>query len=325
MEESLNCTNQTHKLMKTFKRRFFSGALNHCYQNTVNGFLLFYNVTDYLVYFTIFCTCAVKHDVHVLSMCQMPDHTHSGVQCVEKEQLSLFYQDVTSLYSRSDAIQCNREGSLFNRPFGSAPKKDRKKAKSILIYIGNNPVERELCGAAIEYRWNYLAYANSDHPFSEKLIVRRASWPMRKALRVVKSHHNRNKPLSYKLLHNLFSSLSRKEGLQLIDYIVTTYSVIDYKYTAKLFGGFDNMTVAMASTTGSDYDIAEVFTGKTDECYEKITRWLFSRLNIEDSHKIFSYSLSARTALMNETIRILKVNPKQAGKYFRIPIKEKKP
>ena len=36
------------------RRRFTEGAAHHIYQRTVGGFNLFYDIEDYLVYFTIF-------------------------------------------------------------------------------------------------------------------------------------------------------------------------------------------------------------------------------------------------------------------------------
>ena len=36
------------------RRKFVSGEVNHVYQRTRNGFNIFYDLEDYLVYFTIF-------------------------------------------------------------------------------------------------------------------------------------------------------------------------------------------------------------------------------------------------------------------------------
>lgn len=161
--------------MKNSERKFSRGALNHCYQNTVDGFLLFYSKSDYLVYFTTFCSTARRYALKVLSLCQMPDHIHAGIVLNERQDLISFFQEVSAKYAKADSSTCNRAGPLFNKRFGSAPKKDLKSVRTTLIYIGNNPVERKLCGKAPEYQWNYLSYAYSDHPFSEKLVIRKSS------------------------------------------------------------------------------------------------------------------------------------------------------
>ena len=71
------------------------GILTHCYQNTVDGFLLFYSISDYLVYFTIFCIYAVREGIRVLSLCQMPDHVHFGITAEASRDLSSFVRDVS--------------------------------------------------------------------------------------------------------------------------------------------------------------------------------------------------------------------------------------
>ena len=306
--------------MKT--RRFLSGILTQCYQNTVNGFLLFYSISDHLVYFTNFCVYALKYGIRVLSLCQMPDHIHCGIMASSAEDLSAFIRDVSVAYAKSDAIQCHRTGSLFNRSFGSAPKQGSKKGRTNLIYIGNNPVERQLCSKVLDYRWNYLAYGRSDHPFSEKLVVRDATWALKKALKEIRDEHRRRQPLSYPLLQRLFRDLGQKERFQLIDYIITTYSVIDYDYASRFFDGFDQMIKAMEFNTGSEYDINEVFVGRSDACYAQISKWLMGRLNLNDIHDIFSLPISERTDLLMEMNREMGVSLRQLAKYLRLEIKD---
>ena len=229
-------------------------------------------------------------------------------------------RDVLSVYSKSDAIVCNRKGELFNIHFGSAPKKDSKAVRTNIIYIGNNPVERKLCMNAAEYRWNYLAYAVSTHPFSEKLVIRKASWAMKKAVKEVKDEHRRGKPLTYALLQRLFGTLGQKEKNQLVDYIITTYSVIDYDYASRFFGGYDNMIKAMGYTTGKEHDIQEIIVGKSDVCYQKITKKLMDELHLKDIHEIFSMSESRRTDLLFEIQAETKIDIRQLAKYFRLKI-----
>lgn len=104
---------------------------------------MFYSISDYLVFFTIFCTAARHWDVVVVKLCLMPDHIH-------------------------------------------------------------NSVERHLCTKTEEYRWDFVAYAVTNHPFSDPLVVRRASYAMKKALSVVKARYAEGKYLKYKLIQNLF-------------------------------------------------------------------------------------------------------------------------
>ena len=199
--------------MKLKTRRCQGGILNHCYQNTVNGNVLFYTVSDYLVCFTTLCVTARRYGIRILTLCLMPDHVHQGLIAGCSPELSSYFRDFTTSCSKSHNAVFNEKGQLFNRPFGSALKYGAKKSRTLLAYIGNNPVERRLCIKAEQYRWNFLAYAKSRNPFSEKLVVRRASYKMKLALKEIKGQFHLSKPLSYNLLQRLFKDLDEKEEI----------------------------------------------------------------------------------------------------------------
>ena len=58
------------------RRRFAEGELHHIYQRTVKRFNIFYDLEDYLVYFTIFAIAARQYHVTVSGLCLMFDHIH---------------------------------------------------------------------------------------------------------------------------------------------------------------------------------------------------------------------------------------------------------
>lgn len=148
---------------------------------------------------------------------------------------------------------------------------------------------------------------------------------MRKAINEVRAECTRKKPLSYRQLQRLFESLDQKEKLQLVDYIITKYSVLDYKAAAKCFGGTENMLKSMEYNTGSEYEVQEQFTGKSDICYSRISYWLINRMHIEDVHRVFFLSLEERTELLFQAYRELGINLKQLSKFFRIRIQTENP
>lgn len=232
-------------------------------------------------------------------------------------------RDLSMWYAKyGQDFQC-RSGELFSRHYGSAVKVGDKKARTTLIYIGNNPVERRLVIRAELYKWNYLAYAISDHPFSEPLVIRKASIAMKKAISEVKGMHNVSKPLSYALLKRLFSKLSKTEKLQLIDYIITTYSVIDYDSAICFFDHYEDMIGAMHYNTGSEYDINEEFTGRSDMCYSDIASWLRSNLKLNDIHDVFRLSEESRADLLFEIHKGTGADPIQIAKFLRLNIIKK--
>lgn len=307
--------------MKSRKRTFQKGILNHCYQRTVDKSVLFYNVSDYLVYFTLYCTTARKYDVQVLSLCQMPDHLHQSVRAKRLDVLSAFVGEVTRTFSKVHNETCHRKGALFESPYGSAPKNGDKKARTNLIYVGNNPVERRICSQAEDYRWNYLAYAASAHPFSEPLIVRQASSALQKALREVKRMRTDGKPLAYAQLQRLFQPLDRKEKQQLTDYIIGLYNVIDYDEAIRFFGSYEDMLLAMHSNTGSEYDLNESFIGKDDTYYYQMSRIVSEKLPVTDVHDVLALSPEEKFEVFQLLRRETFALGEQIAAFLRMPVK----
>ena len=81
-------------------RRFKGGIVNHIYQRTQNRFNIFYDVADYLVYFTIFCTFSRQTDITVWGLCLMIDHIHGLIQADNLKTLSEFISRTTSVFVR---------------------------------------------------------------------------------------------------------------------------------------------------------------------------------------------------------------------------------
>ena len=305
--------------MKNSSRPFVPGIINHCYQNTINGALLFYSVSDFLVMFTLVCVASKRYDVKVLAVCFMPDHIHGSYVAVSKRELSAFVGYYSSEYVKMFNDYYGRSGPLFNRPFGSVPKIGDKKGRTNLIYVDNNPVERRLSKDAVLYRWNFLAYGQSKHPFSEPIKRRTASSALKKAMEIVDLQSSRGHPLTFALLGKWFSRLSKKESLQLVDYIITTYSVIDYDAAARFFGGFDNMLLAIRSTTGSEYDLNEPFEGRNDSYYAMMSAWLLKTGRFKDVHKVITLPLNEKLNLFRELQYVTNATPGQVAKYLHLP------
>ena len=274
--------------MKSRKRAFQSNIIIHCYQRSADGGVLFYSYSDYLVWFTHLCIAAKRYKVTILAACPMPDHVHLSVSASSRKRLADFEQRWTGDFAREHNKVCHRNGPVFASPFGSSLKKTDKSARSNIIYVGNNPVERRLAEKAEDYRWTFLAYYNSPHPFSKPLIIRDSRWPLRKAVKEVKAQFKAGKPLSYALLKRLFKPLTNDECQQFTDFIINTYNVIDYEAAIRFFGSYEDMLMAMHSTTGSEYDLNEVFIGKSDLHFKKMTSIVMRELKPDDIHDILA-------------------------------------
>ena len=300
------------------KRIVYSDTLNHCYQRAADKVVLFYSVSDFLSFFTMFCIQAARRKVCILALCLMYDHFHTSAKAKSPAELSSLMNQTTSIYSRQNNNLCHRKGQLFQYHFGSAPKKTEKAIRTNIVYVGNNSVERKITKKAEEYRWNFLAYAKSDHPFSEPLVIRRASWPMKNAVSEVKAFHGRGQHLTYQTLQRLFAPLSHAEKEQLVDFIISTYNVIDYDAAIRYFGSYENMLEAMHVTTGSEYDIKEHFTGWTDECYPTLVKLVLRKTGLTDIHEMFALNESRRRQLMEYLKGRTDATDRQLEKFLRI-------
>ena len=249
---------------------------------------MFYSVTDHLVYFTSYCVHAVKNGIRVLALCQMPDHIHDSLIIRDVGQLAAFKREHNAFFANAQNEVFGVKGNLFEHPFGSAVKAGAKKARTNLIYVGNNPVERRLVQNAEEYRWNYVAYADSKNPFSDKLVLRYSSWSMRNAVKEVRNQRKNCLPMTYRMLFRLFKTLNNNEKQQLIDYIVSIYNVIDYNLALEFFdGSYEHFITALHSTTGSEYDLNEVFVGRSDACYNHFSSIILKEYGLTDIHMLF--------------------------------------
>ena len=306
--------------MNHSKRRIVRDVLHHCYQRTVGHVLIFYCVSDFLVFFTVLSVVASKHKVRLLSLCLMADHIHLSIIEEGKGELTAFVRDYSARFSRLHNQVCHCSGPLFEPQFGCAPKMGDKHARTNLIYVGNNAPERRLCKNAEEYRWNFLAYAVSNHPFSDKYVARKASYALNNARKVVLSRYERGLPLSYELLKNLFYPLCRKEKDQLVDIIVSTYNMLDYPSAIRFFDSYDAMLTAMHASTGSEYDLNEIFIGKSDAYYAKMSAYVVGELGFQDVHDVLALSVDEKFLIFQHLLRMTDALPEQIAAFLRMPL-----
>ena len=309
--------------MKSRKRPFKKDILNHCYQRSADGGVIFYSQLDHLVWFTSICVAARKYDVQILAMCPMPDHVHRSARAASARDLSGFM----GKYSHDFALEynriCRKSGPVFQHPFGSAPKYGAKKGRANLIYIGNNLVERQLARYAEEARWSLVAYAVSDHPFSEPLVPRTARRPMQRAVKEVLSCRKEDIPLRYRQLQRIFTPLTAVEKQQLTDFIISRYNAIDYPAALEFFdGNYEQFLLALHSNTGSEYDLNEVFLGKTDKPYAQMTKILLKEKGFKDIHEFLTLDNPEKYELFLLLRKHTNAMAKQIARYLHLPIKE---
>lgn len=197
----------------------------------------------------------------------MFNHTHDLVSCRSKKLFSLCEGSTASIFAKLYNSDKGIKGPLIDPPYGSAPKRMDKDIRSSANYIANNAPEKKLCLKAVDYRWNYLAYSISDHPFSEPFVSNEASQRLRSVVRTVRQKSKENKYLEYGFVRSLRKKLSEKEWQQFLDIAIKEYLFIDFDACAKYFGSIQNMITAPDSNTGNEHDIKEEYGSKSHVPY----------------------------------------------------------
>lgn len=305
----------------SMKRAFQRGIIIHCYQRSADGGLLFYSYSDYLVWFSIVCLAARRHRITLLAACPMPDHIHLSLTALSSGELSAFMRDMNREYAVQFRSVCKITGPIFSSPFGSAPKYGAKKGRTNLIYVWNNPVERQLVSRAEDYRWNFLAFAATTHPFSQTLIVRRARKAVKEAVKEIKGLFENGRCLNHAQLRRIFSRLSPQESQQITDFIISTYNIIDYSEAIKYFDSYQDLLIAVHANTGSEHDLNEVFIGKSDKHYQRMAACIMREVQPKDIHDILSWPVDQKHELFLLLRRCTSAPGSQIAKFLRLPMR----
>lgn len=314
----LNLLSDNDLSAMVMKRKILAGEVVHTYQRTVSGFNIFYEVEDYLIFYTIFSVLSKRYGVIVYGLCLMIDHVHSLVSVQSLKHLSTFMNEVAKFFVSEYNKEHHRSGPLFCKSYGSALKLGMKLIRTAISYLYNNPVERKLFRYAQEYRWNFLAYGRSPNPFSEPLVIRNASRQLRRCLQEVDGTHVRHRPLSYAQMKRMFYKLDKKEKAQLVDYIIMRYSVIRYDLlTTVYYDGYENMLLAINSNAGSEYEIKEDKWMRSDAEYRKLYKYVHDK-NYDSSGDVISASVEIKMELLKGMLVETGVPRFQICKYLHL-------
>lgn len=249
-------------------------ALQHIYQRAIDRGVIFYTDEDRIVYYSLAAVNSKRYRITITAASLMFTHTHQSIHAPSLESLRRYVHGINTSFSRLYNYRYSRKGRLFEKPFGCSRKVSIKEQKSCLIYVYNNHVEKNLCKKSIQERWSFLAYAVSNHPFSDELDFNKTSKTLQKAIRLVDRRIKRQKGIEYADLDRILPFLGEGEYEQFIDYIVSQYAWIDFKAAASLFGSIDSMILAIDSTTGGEYDIKEEYSSLADTPYLELAEFM---------------------------------------------------
>jgi REP element-mobilizing transposase RayT len=290
----------------------------HLYQNTVNGYLLFYTRSDFLVFYSLLSTLVGKHGIHLMALCLMPDHLHALLDADDMSSLSEFVREYSSRFARCQNKWLGRKGPLFNPRFGVAMKLGHKAIRTSISYLYNNPVEKKICEMAEDYRWSFLPCAGGLHPFSAPLVIRRSSPALRRAVREIRTERRACHPLSYSLLDRLFRTLNPQETEQLTDWVITLYSFIDHEDMLSYYGCYEAALAAMNANTGSEYEIKEDWDVRSDAPYVTIERLLLQETGFAAVEEVLRLPEGRRRNLLARVLRRNVAPRRLVEKYLRL-------
>ena len=239
-------------------RVYREGYPHHTFTRGIDGNVIFYSTADCLYFTTLYCCLARRYGISPMAFSIMPNHVHSNERAPGKRQFLLFHSRLNSEFSHGYNEAHGRAGALLDPEFGYAAKTVGKRIRDNLCYIANNATVGKLCDDILKYRWNLLAYRESDHPFSEKIVLRRSSRALQRAVRLVRYFRDGDVPMTYVRQEVVMKGLNAGERQQLTDFIIVQYNCLDYRAMESFYqGSFTQACLSFRANSGSEYDIPE--------------------------------------------------------------------
>lgn len=304
--------------MRTYLHKKFVPGIQHLYMRSDDWGVIFYDDIDRLVYYTEECAAKRRCGVTVLAASYMFNHIHNSIRVRSASMLSDFAWGAMSPFARAFNYRRKRSGEVFHREFGWSSKTNSKKIRNNICYVVNNHVEKKLCSRAMESRWDFLAYATSEHPFSKEIV--NPSPDLKHAMRFIRKKSSKNQPLKYPFLLGARAKLNEEEWEQLIDYIIVTYKLVDFEESVKYFKGLDEMITAPDITTGSEFDVGEDFSNEPDTPYLELFDYWSSHFQ---DKSVYELSLDNRIQVANEMYFQTSASKNQIRKFLHIPAPQK--
>lgn len=289
--------------MAITRKVYRSGYVHICQKSADNG-IIFNVVEDFLVLFTILSVKAAVFGVVIFAIAIMFNHFHIGAIVKSAPMLSAYMNSSTSVFAKLFNKQYGLDGQLFKKPFKSVPKYNEKKIRENLFYIWNNPIEKKAARSAEEYRWNFFKYMESNHPFSEPIDFSNSSEDLLLMMRTVKNKLSSGQYLDYSFFDETYNSLSKPERLQLIDFIIITYSTIDKEAILEKYGDYQSLKQAVNTIGGTEYDMVD---DDDDEDYRHYLQMIgiVRREGIDINHTRFTKNYFAEKGELLVRLRYL--------------------
>lgn len=239
------------------ERNFKENVPQHVYVRGKGGGIIFYCLEDCIYFITLYFCVSQKHGIHTFAFSLMPNHVHSQQMVRDRATFTAFNRELLGRFAKTYNRQHGRNGPLFDKPYGSAPKPVGKMIKSNISYICNNGAEGRLSRGVLDYRWNLVAYCRESNPFSAHVPGRRSSRKFLRAKKLAMYYRERLKPLDYKNQEVVYRGLDTEEKKRIVDLILSEYNFLDQAGMKLSFGSLEKALLAMEANCGSEHDIKE--------------------------------------------------------------------
>lgn len=268
------------------KRKIYKSGFLHICQKTADNGILFYNVADILVFYTVISVKSIAFQVDIYAIDFMFNHLHIGCLCRIAKRVAGLMNSSTSVFARLYNKRYNLHGQLFKKPFNSSPKINETRIRDCLFYIWNNPKEKKAAEMAEDYRWNFLRYIESDHPYSDPIDMTSASENLLSLIRIVEVKRRAGEYLDYLFFDEAFKSLNNVEVQQLIDHIIVSYNIIRHDALLEMFGSYQTLLTAANAVSGNEYGMQDDFDDEDYRRYRKMIK-IVRREGIDLDHERF--------------------------------------
>lgn len=248
-------------------------CLYHLCKISHDGSVVFYSISDFLVFTTVVFVYAARRGVVITELCIMRNHFHIAAYADSRDIITLFYKDICSQFSR---IYNRREGKIklkWKEGSNISEKRSPKDKRSLYLYIAGNAPLKKCCTRVEGYKWNFLATGLSNDKQEEKEISKN----LELAEALVRESFRLGRPVSYEFLNHYGKTLKKSELNILTDYILQTYLNIDFRDICSLFGAKESFIASANMANGFDHDTEDDFSNEDYRHYSELTS-LASRL-----------------------------------------------
>lgn len=248
-------------------------VFRHICQLSADKGILFYSTADFLVFYTTISSKCLREGVVVIAFSIMFNHFHLESMFETDSEMASFVNGAVSPFAKRYNSHYGLSGQVFRHNYNRSKKFGEKHTRDIVVYIGNNGKEKIPGIKAEDYRWNFLKYLVSTHPFSEEIDYRTASPSLIRLMSIVIAKRSKLQSLNYDFFESEeYCHLSEKEKKQLTDFIITTYFFLDKDLIFKLYGSYENLCTAINAVSGAEHSFADDFSSEDYRHYYRMIR-----------------------------------------------------